>query len=203
MECQLPHRSTRYKKGMLELIEKLKITNKSIKEIIDDPFEQEHSDAVICAKENYNSWINLIILDILVIQDAYKKLTETNDSQKYQQCCNLLKEDIEILNNKNENMTIKISDISESNWHLVELTGHIEETLGILEEQHQQNFSLLVNEMKMAVHNFFTNNNIKNIKDFKWAEMVWNKSPQEAKYQILYNLDNIEEEGPNKEWLKA
>jgi hypothetical protein len=223
-------------------------TNRSFEDVFAEFFEQEHSNAVICAKDNYDGWIDLIIWDLLMIPDAYKKLTETNDSQEYQKCFNLLKGDIDILNNQNESINKryntagqalhpapaapsaaeprgiipfgsslarscpckhgrdlasfvnkKICKVSESNWHLVRLAGYIDETLGILDEQHKQDFIVLIDKMKTSVHNFVTNTNVKNIKDFIWAEETWDKLPQKAKHQILYDLEDIVgEEGPIK-----
>jgi len=199
----------------LELIlaefQKQKHPKKSLEEILAESYEQEHSNTVKGAKEDYYSWIELIIWDILEIQSAYKKHKEATNVQKYQDCFNLLcrrfniiKEDVEILNNQNETKEIKIVDASKSNWHLVELVGYMEETLGILNEQHQQKFTLSLNDMKNAIRNFVTNTNSKNVKDFIWAEETWNKLPQKDKYQILHDLkDIVEEEGPDKEWLKT
>jgi len=192
--------------GLVEMIAQYEAerTNRSFEEILAEFFDQEHSDAVICAKDNYDGWINLINWDLLMIRDAYKKLTETNDTQEYQKCFNLLKEDIDILNNQNESINLKICKVSESNWHLVKLAGYIDETLGFFDKQHQHDFTVLIDKMKNYVHNFITNTNAKNIKDFIWAEETWSKLPQKGKYQILYDLEDIvEEEGPDKEWLKA
>jgi hypothetical protein len=74
----------------------------------------------------------------------------------------------------------------------------------VLDEQHKQGFTVLINKMKTSVHYFVTNTNAKKIKDFIWAEETWSKLPQKAKYQILYDLEDIVgEEGPDIIWLKA
>jgi len=201
---------------VLAEFEKQKHPEKLIEEIMVESYEQEHSDFVISAKEDYDRWIELIIWDLLEIQDSYKQWNEANDLQKYQlyltlncRSFNFLHEDIELLNNKNERKNIKIANVSESNWHLVKLFGYLEETNVILGKQLpltqlQQNFTIVIDKIKTVVNNFITNTNAENIKDFIWAEETWGKLPQKGKNQILYELEDIVgEEGPDKEWLKA
>jgi hypothetical protein len=69
-----------------------------LEKILTESYEQEHTDAVMLAKEYYNSWLNLVIWDLLEIQDAFRKLTETTALQKYEHCLKALDEDIDILN---------------------------------------------------------------------------------------------------------
>jgi len=69
---------------VLAEFEKQKHPEKSIEEIMVESYEQENSDFVISAKEDYDEWIELIIWDLLEIQDSYKKWNEADDLQKYQ-----------------------------------------------------------------------------------------------------------------------
>jgi len=193
-----------------------KRTNKSFEEVIAEYYEQEHADAVLYAKEDYKGWIDLIIWDFLMIQDAYKELNKINNFREYLyyinflcRCFKFLHEDIELLNNQNVRKNIKIVDVPESNWQLVKLIGYIEETNVILSEQFpliqlKQNFTIVINKIKAIVNNFVTNTNAKNVNDYILAEETWNKLPQKRKNQILYELEDIEpEEGPDTECLKA
>ena len=66
--------------------------------ILQESYTQEHSDAVMLANKKLESWLDLIIWDLLEIQDVSKRLIETNSIQKFQHCLDILKEDIEIWN---------------------------------------------------------------------------------------------------------
>jgi hypothetical protein len=66
--------------------------NKLLEKILTESYEQEHTDSVMLAKENYISWLNLVIWDLLEIQNAFKKLTEATALQKYEHCLKVLDE---------------------------------------------------------------------------------------------------------------
>ena len=72
--------------------------SKFFEEILQESYTQEHSDAVKLANKKFESWLNLIIWDLLEIQEVSKRLTEANSIQKFQHCLDILKEDIEIWN---------------------------------------------------------------------------------------------------------
>jgi hypothetical protein len=155
-------------------------------------YDEEHADAVMVAKENFNSWIELIIWDLLEVQSSFKKLTEATASEKYQHRLDTLKEDIKILDDQTSGESLKIFDVSGSNQKLIKLVGFINNTMSILDDQQRQTLTILVNTMKESIHNFVSTNH-KGLKDLIWAEKSWNKLSLKKKNRILYDLEELEE----------
>lgn len=172
--------------------------DKLFENVLNESYEQEHEDAVMLAKENYNSWLNLIIWDLLEIQKAYKKLTEATTLQKYEHCLKVLDEDIKILNSHTKGTSTKIFYVQESNRNLIKLVGYINETISLLDnEQQKKELLVLIQKMKDAVHNFVIETH-RGLNGFIWAENIWNKLPLEKKNEILHDIDvKAENEEPN------
>jgi len=171
--------------------------------ILTESYEQEHADAVMLAKEDYNLWLNLVIWDLLEIQSAYKKLTEATALQKYEHCLKVLDEDIDILDSQTSGTSTKIFYIQESNRNMIKLVGYINETITLLNDEQKEELSKLIIKMKEAIHNFIAETH-KGLNGFIWAENIWNKLPLEKKNEILHDIDvNAEEEfDPNGTFIK-
>lgn len=167
--------------------------NKLFDRILQESFNQEHLDAVKLASKNFESWLDLIIWDLLEIQEISKQLTEANLEQKLQHCLKTLKEDIEILECQvGDNPPIFY--LQSSNTKMINLVGYINETRTSLNEENIGELNSLIEKMKIAIHNYIDRTG-NSLYGFIQASKLWNKLPQAEKYKRIHEIDvNAEKE---------
>jgi hypothetical protein len=167
---------------------------KRIKYLID--YEIEHSDAVMVSTHSFESWLDLIIWDLLEIQEASNKFNETFFDKELQHFFDILKNDIEILENHTEDEP-KVFFLEYSNNTMVKLVGYIYETTELL--RGAEFFKILepIKKIEEAINEFitFTGNNLNG---FNWAWEKWNSLSKDQKDELLYDLPIITEKGDGK-----
>lgn len=158
-----------------------------LEELLDTDYVQEHSDAAKIAENNFESWLDLIIWDLLEIQETPDRLIEATRHQKFSHCIDTLKEDIAILERQTgENP--KIFYLQESNHKMISLMGYISETFSILDEKEVAQLKVVIEDLKLAIHNYIerTGSSLIGVKE---ATKRWNKLSPEKKYSILHDID--------------
>jgi hypothetical protein len=157
---------------------------KRIKYLID--YEIEHSDAVMVSTHRFEEWLDLISWDLLGIQEASKKFKETFFDQELQRFFDILKNDIEILENHTDGEP-KIFDIEYSNNQMVRLAGHIHETVELLGGADYFKFLGHIKKIEEAINEYMAHTE-NSLNGFNWAWEKWNSLSKEQKNELLHDL---------------